>query len=333
MNRTLLLSYMDDTTLLAGASLGELEKLTTEFPYCQATHLLYVKALSEQNSIHYHAQLKRTAAHVSDRSILYYLIQSNQAAPSKPLPASKKPSIESLTIEKPKVLPPVSAPSEPIKVTDTGSIDQLILRVKGLANKELPNLSDISNRLSVLQSEHLRRIDDMVKAYLTLRAITEMKPPKEEIVRVTTKKKPSLEPQDPPDHKEEVSPIKENEVLPPETSKVEQAVDPIIEEPSLSKESITKTEDKKTVLIDKFIETSPSMPKPKKDFYSPTNMAHHSTIDKDDLVSETLAEIHLKQGNLHKAIKIYQRLCLIIPEKSAYFAARIEKVKKDNNLL
>jgi hypothetical protein len=322
---------MGDTSLLAGAALAELEKLTAEFPYCQATHLLYVKALSEQNSIHYHAQLKKTAAHVSDRSILYYLIQSKD--PSLALPPEKKVISAPVQIEKATIDTIVtSLPSETKKV-ETGGIDQLILRVKGLADQELPDLSDIASRLTALQSEHLQRINDMVKAYLTLRAITEMKQPKEVVE----------------DQIVEIAPI----IVEEQAELINEAVAPSVDEPEITIEKIETTEtkpieqekekpvkevsqkkeNKKTELIDKFIETAPSMPKPKKDFYSPTNMAHHSTIDNDDLVSETLAEIHLKQGNFLKAIKIYQRLCLIIPEKSTYFAARIEKVKKDNNLL
>jgi len=35
-----------------------------------------------------------------------------------------------------------------------------------------------------------------------------------------------------------------------------------------------------------------------------------------------------KQGHIDKAIEMYEKLSLINPEKSAYFAALIEKLKK-----
>ena len=88
MKRTQLLEYIADPDLLSSASLKDLENLCDEFPYCQATHLLYIKALSEQKSVLYHSRLKKTAAHIPDRSVLYYLIH---AQPKKvPLIVSEK---------------------------------------------------------------------------------------------------------------------------------------------------------------------------------------------------------------------------------------------------
>ena len=49
--------------------------------------------------------------------------------------------------------------------------------------------------------------------------------------------------------------------------------------------------------------------------------------DDDDLVSEELAEIYAKQGLNSEAIEIYRKLSLLNPKKSAYFAARIEKLR------
>ncbi len=48
----------------------------------------------------------------------------------------------------------------------------------------------------------------------------------------------------------------------------------------------------------------------------------------DDIVSQSLAELLVKQGKHKKAIKMYKRLSLIIPEKSGFFASQIEKLGK-----
>ena len=86
----------------------------------------------------------------------------------------------------------------------------------------------------------------------------------------------------------------------------------------------------KDELIDKFIREQPAMPRePKSGFFDPVDFAKQSLIDQDEIVSETLAKIYYKQGNLAKAIKIYKKLSLVYPEKSSYFAARIEKIRKE----
>jgi tetratricopeptide (TPR) repeat protein len=56
-----------------------------------------------------------------------------------------------------------------------------------------------------------------------------------------------------------------------------------------------------------------------------------NSIDKQDiLVSESLAEIHIKQGKYEKAIEIYRKLSLQNPEKKTYFAGKINQLNKEN---
>jgi hypothetical protein len=51
------------------------------------------------------------------------------------------------------------------------------------------------------------------------------------------------------------------------------------------------------------------------------------TIDFEEIVSETLAKLYLKQGHKEKGIRMYEKLILKFPEKSVYFASEIEKLK------
>ena len=48
-----------------------------------------------------------------------------------------------------------------------------------------------------------------------------------------------------------------------------------------------------------------------------------------DILTESMAEIWEKQGNLKKAIATYEKLSFIFPEKSVYFASRIEHLKNN----
>jgi len=87
--------------------------------------------------------------------------------------------------------------------------------------------------------------------------------------------------------------------------------------------------EKKAEIINRFIMNEPRISQPKREFFNPLDQARFSSIDHDDVVTETLALIHLKQGNMEKAIKIYEKLSLNFPEKSSYFAAQIVKIQEN----
>lgn len=79
-------------------------------------------------------------------------------------------------------------------------------------------------------------------------------------------------------------------------------------------------------LIDKFIQTSSEEIAPKKEFFSPTNVAKMSLVDNNEFVTETLANIYLKQGSLEKARSAFEALRLKYPEKNSYFADRLKEI-------
>lgn len=56
------------------------------------------------------------------------------------------------------------------------------------------------------------------------------------------------------------------------------------------------------------------------------NIATNSNESKE-VVTETMAEIFAKQGKLDKAVQLYIKLSFLIPDKSAYFAAKIKELK------
>ncbi|MBS1774213.1 MAG: tetratricopeptide repeat-containing protein [Bacteroidetes bacterium] len=60
-------------------------------------------------------------------------------------------------------------------------------------------------------------------------------------------------------------------------------------------------------------------------------MAVNSITKEDDLASESLAEVHVKQGRYDKAIEMYRKLSLRNPQKKAYFARKIEIILKEKD--
>jgi len=57
------------------------------------------------------------------------------------------------------------------------------------------------------------------------------------------------------------------------------------------------------------------------------NLADSSTRLNNQTISETFAKLLLKQGKKDMAIEIYTKLALKFPQKRAYFADLIEKIK------
>ncbi len=53
------------------------------------------------------------------------------------------------------------------------------------------------------------------------------------------------------------------------------------------------------------------------------------SLDEKEVLTETMAEVWSRQGNMEKAIEIYTKLSLTEPSKSAYFAAKISALKKN----
>jgi galactitol-specific phosphotransferase system IIB component len=55
-------------------------------------------------------------------------------------------------------------------------------------------------------------------------------------------------------------------------------------------------------------------------------IAKSSNVSRE-VMTEAMAEVLAKQGQVDKAIQLFIKLSFINPEKSSYFAARIEQLK------
>ena len=124
--------------------------------------------------------------------------------------------------------------------------------------------------------------------------------------------------------------IEEKTVTPIEIS---EGISPVQEKsaPSDTQNTEAQPQRKYDELIDRFLKEEPRI-KPRQAFSSNENLAEKNLVEPEDIGTETLAAIYAKQGLLEKALDIYQKLSLKFPEKSSYFAEKINSIKNEINL-
>ncbi len=83
-------------------------------------------------------------------------------------------------------------------------------------------------------------------------------------------------------------------------------------------------------LIDKFIANAPKIVVDKS-ATKHEDLTRKQQFDEQALMTETLAEIYVKQGKLKKAKNAYEILTLKYPEKSGFFADQIRKITNAQN--
>ena len=80
-------------------------------------------------------------------------------------------------------------------------------------------------------------------------------------------------------------------------------------------------------LIDDFIDKNPSISRVDKN-QEITDIELENVFSPEELMTETLAKVFLKQKKYGKALKAYRILSLKYPEKNAFFAVQINKIKE-----
>ena len=273
----------------------ELEQILIDFPYLQSARAIQLKGLYNLDSFRYNTELKKTAAHTTDRSVLFDFITSEhfQSVQKAYFEAQEK-NIAEIPVTATEVVKPADKLEESIKLTikeaiqHTGTNDSEPEVYDNIELEEEPIATEIQKN-STEQTEEKLEIGkplDFVKSekhsfqeWLQLSRLT------------------------PIAREQEEESEKEKEL-------------PVIDE--------AKT--KKLELIDRFIESNPKIVPDRNNPPSPAKI-EKSTQDTSYLMTETLARVYLEQKKYSKAIQAYEILILKYPEKSVFFADRISDIK------
>ena len=278
----------------------QLEDVLDEYPYFQAARALHLKGLKNLNSFKYNNALKVTAAYTSDRDILFDFITSRNF-----LQNNIADSISGKTTS--------LANTETISEEVVPSDNENIFLIEKSKDAPLPQNSSEADQIL---DPHLFESKN------------------QKVVETSSEKKDKLEEDlqlgDPlPFTKREKYSFTEWLKLaslktvrkgknPKQDSKAKAIHFPI-------EEAVLKT--KKFELIDKFIADNPKIV-PKETPNSTVDIKSSVKIDKNELMTETLAKVYLEQKKYKKAVQAYKILSLKYPEKSGFFADRIKAVQK-----
>lgn len=301
MNLTEFTTLLSHPNAVSERQVSALEKIVEEFPYFQSARALRLKGLYNQDSFKYNGELKVTAAHTTDRSVLFeYITSENFMAINKAFFAEKEARINAIKVHEIEILNPEKK-EEPVKIDP---LEQSILTSIREASASKPQQAEEEKAIEIPQQETKPEIpEESIEEKLEIGKPLEFsrgeKHSFQEWLQLSTFK-----------------PIQREET-------------PIESEKTANTEEISEIDSekkKKLEIIDRFIEANPKI-SPVKNTTPISLVSERNSQDNSYLMTETLAKVYLEQKKYQKAIQAYEILILKYPEKSHFFADRILDIK------
>ncbi len=115
MNQEHILQYIKQPHRIDSSATQEIEQILNQYPYFQTAHLLHIKGLKNNSSIHFNEQLKRAATYAGNRSVLFSLLNNEDAVEYAP----ELSSTDTVDTNKPEIENDVSENRETIEPQDT----------------------------------------------------------------------------------------------------------------------------------------------------------------------------------------------------------------------
>jgi len=287
------LSLQKNPASLSEESLKGLEEVLKQTPWFTGAEILYALNLFRENHPQYPAQLKKAAIYASDRRILKHLmdqVRQSEVRVAEEITAPS-PSPEPVKEEIPEIQPePVI--SEVTEPTDSVADEITVSPIAEITSEEQTAVT-------------IPEVPEPIPAPVAEEIPASKSELREQLLAIVHKRLAEIEQE------------KKGKPVAPAISTTEVPE----KEPPLTKTILSKQE-----LIEKFIAEEPRISPPKTTFFNPSESAIRSNIDEEEIVTETLARLYARQGNITKAIKIYEKLSSLFPEKSRYFASQIEKI-------
>lgn len=336
MERERLTRVLKEPGQVAREDLVGLKAMTERYPWFSGAHLLLAAGEHAHGDVLHAATMTAAAAHIPSREALFDLAEAGAPlasvaveVPPAPVPppaeAVTPPAVEAEEVPRGPEPPTVAAPAT--SATDTAE-----------PPLTAPQKEDVLDQ-QVVQAARSAAYDLLLHEQGPSQDIPPAAPPTVEARPEIILPPPPPPVQEPPrpgisassrlrftDWLSSAEPVAERIPTPAEPAPSE-AAPQTVELPVTTAPVAVDT----SALIDRFIQQDAPPPVAKAEFYTPQQAAKRSLDDSAGMVTETLARIYEKQGNLPKAIEAYARLALKHPQKSAYFAALQKALEEQLN--
>ena len=324
----------------------EMLSLKEQFPYSQILHALSAKLTRDHGFSNQGGELQQAAVYAADRAVLKDIMQQEGSWDNEPraLGSSDAPTIAAIPVPV-EVKSQVEVKIQPVEeVADSNVAEEILHDLERLhrakhnfemmfkTGAETPEVQPVVVDKPVQPIEVVAAVTAPVETAPAIDQVApiEFAPPevkkskRERIIELARALEASRSEQ------EEVV----DEAKPKTRRKRKNEGEELMEEIVSSKQQIEPENEKlkeQIDLIDNFIKIQPSianskdkpLPEPGDDL-STTKTGEFG----DNIVSETLVEILVKQGKKDRAIEVLKKLIWKFPQKKAYFAAQIEDLKK-----
>lgn len=328
MNKQQFYHWLENPHLLNSDTLQPLTEVVQAYPFFQAARMLLIKNLHNLEHIRFNGELKTCAAHIANRRQLFELVYKSK---SNPVAGGAIVGIQD--VEPPLKREPVVAEN---LMSDTLPVHQEGAVLLDIPQETLAGVSTIVSEAPTKPATQLPVVEDYFEVTDDI--------PSFEVAKSTTSIK--------------VNAVEDAILLPsadllgydlPQRSAylLEKELPPIdlTEDESYSfSDWLNYMRHRKVVvaseparqstkgldLIDNFLnqDSFRIIPKPIETAAKIEDKVKQSVSENEDLLTETLASIYIKQKHFHKAINIFEKLRLKYPEKNTYFATRISELEK-----
>ncbi len=329
MNRDEFIDILKNPNQVSEQTIIQLKEILDEYPFFQAGRMLLLKNMHKLNHIRYNSELKHSAAYIPDRSKLFFLINELGVTDNQVEEAAVEVSVdESEEVENSAVENTSVEENKPEGQSDTQQASEI--EEKQEENKtDKPSITATENYLNA--SDVYSGDDGNVYNFsFSGKDKPKRKKRDEELDDIVFPSADLLDYETTTSAGYKLPKLEEVENVDPNENKTFSDWLHVMRYTAAEEKQEKPEGNKKGMdLINNFLNAQPRIIPSTSNPTKSVDLSEDKSESQEDILSETLAEIYIKQGHKSKAISIFKKLRLKYPEKNVYFAQRISDLKEN----